>query len=112
MIFEPLNESNELGEFFGFMCHWHLCKRDNPKRGIKADQITIREILVEKSNQGQGLGKALLERLKRVPGATSIFAKCPVDLDSNRWYQAQGFGLEGQETTPSGRILNLWRLPL
>lgn len=112
MIFEPLNESNERGEFLGFMCHWHLCKRDNPKRGIKAGQVTIREILVEKSIQGQGQGKTILERLKQVPGATSIFAKCPVDLDSNGWYQAQGFGLEGQEITPSGRALNLWRLNL
>ena len=105
MIFEPLHESNQRGEFYGFMCHWHLCKQKKYQ-----GQITIREILVEQSEQGKGHGKAFLERLKQVPGATNIFAKCPIDLPANNWYQSQGFELEGTEITQGGRELNLWRL--
>lgn len=30
----------------------------------------------------------------------------------NGWYEYQGFELEGQEVTGSGRQLNLWRLNL
>lgn len=112
MIFEPLHESNQRGEFFGAMCHWHKCKRDDPRRKIEAGQITIREIIVEQSEQGQGQGKIFVERLRRVSGVTSIFARCPADLPANDFYQALGFQLEGQETARSGRKLNLWRLRL
>lgn len=105
MIFETLHESNQRGELFGFICHWHLCTR-----GKKKGQITIREIIVEQAEQGSGIGKAFIERLKSVPGATSLFAKCPVDLPANEFYRHLGFELEGQETTKSERILNLWRL--
>lgn len=103
MIFETLHESNQRGELFGSICHWHL-RRDG--------QITIREIIVEQAEQGNGIGLGFLNRLKRVKGATSIFAKTPVDLDSNGWYLKNGFTLEGQETTKNGRTLNLWRLKL
>jgi N-acetylglutamate synthase-like GNAT family acetyltransferase len=103
MIFEPLHDSNQKGEFYGSMCHWHL-RRDG--------QITIREIIIEQDYQGNGQGKIFLERLKKVPGATSIFAKCPIDLPANDWYKSQGFELEGTETTSSGRQLKLWRLKL
>lgn len=51
-------------------------------------------------------------RLKQVPGAISLFAKCPVELESNGWYARRGFILEGQENTKTGRVLNLWRLTL
>ena len=103
MIFETLNESNERGEMFGSICHWHL-RLDG--------QITIREILVEKPEQGQGIGSQFLERLKRVPGAISIFAKCPINLRANEFYKKHGFEFEGQETTRTGRSLNWWRLKL
>ena len=103
MIFETLHESNQRGELFGSICHWHL-RRDG--------QITIREIIVEQIEQRTGIGSTFLNRLKQVKGATSIFAKTPVDLGSNSWYAANGFVLEGQETTKTGRLLNLWRLKL
>jgi N-acetylglutamate synthase-like GNAT family acetyltransferase len=103
MIFEPLHDSNQKGEFYGAMCHWHL-RRDG--------QITIREIIIEQDYQGNGQGKVFLERLKKVSGAISIFAKCPIDLPANNWYSAQGFELEGIETTSSGRQLKSWRLKL
>ena len=109
MIFETLNESNERGELLLVlhgMCHYHL-RRDG--------QLTIREIIVQKGHQGHGIGRAMLQKLEALGlevGATSIFAKCPVELAANGWYERVGFALEGTETTRSGRTLNLWRLNL
>ena len=111
MIFETLYESSKRGELLlidGGFCHWHLCKRDDPKRKIKANQITIREIISTRP----GAGSEMLAKLKTTPGALSLFARCPVDLAANDWYRRQGFELEGQETTKTGRQLNLWRLTL
>lgn len=102
MIFETLYESaqrNELILIDGGFCHWHL-RRDG--------QLTIREIISTRP----GAGSEMLVRLKQVPGAISLFAKCPVELESNGWYARRGFILEGQETTKTGRVLNLWRLTL
>jgi GNAT superfamily N-acetyltransferase len=99
-------ESAERGELFlvdGGLCHWHL-RRDG--------QITIREIIVLPERQRQGIGTAMLERLKQTPGATSIFAKCPIDLDANKWYRHLGFYLENIEITKGGRELKCWRLYL
>lgn len=107
MIFEPLHESNQRGEFFGAFCHWHLCTR-----GKKRGQITIREIMVEQGEQKRGQGRAFIERLKIVSGATSLFANCPADLPSNQFYHRVGFVLEGQEPTKSGRPMNQWRYHL
>lgn len=102
MIFETLYESAKRGELMlvedGF-CHWHL-RRDR--------QLTIREIISTR----RGAGIEMLARLRRVEGATSIFAKCPVDLDANEWYAYRGFVCEGEETTRTGRRLRLWRLQL
>ena len=106
MIFETLHNAAHQGELLlvdGGICHWHL-RRDG--------QLTIREILVLPNHQRQGTGAAMLGRLKATPGALSIFAKCPADLPANDWYARQGFTGEGTETTPSGRLLQLWRLQL
>ena len=106
MIFETLNEAAEQGELMlvdGGMCHWHL-RRDR--------QLTIREIIVLPERQREGIGTAMLEQLKIVEGANSIFAKCPYDLAANEWYHRQGFMDDGIETTRTGRWLRLWRLQL
>lgn len=98
MIFETLYESSKRGELLlidGGFCHWHL-RRDG--------QLTIREIISTRP----GAGKEMLDRLKSIK-ASSIFAKCPADLQSNEWYKNMGFVLVGQEETTSGRVLNLWR---
>lgn len=102
MIFETLYDSSKRGELLlidGGFCHWHL-RRDS--------QLTIREIISTRA----GAGSEMLKTLKTTPGATSIFAKCPSDLEANDWYTRRGFVLEGTETTRSGRTLNLWRLCL
>ncbi len=99
MIFETLYESSNRGELLlvdGGFCHWHL-RNDG--------QLTIREII----SIIPGAGSKMLEYLKH-KGASSIFAKCPIELESNKWYAHKGFVLEGQETTKKGRVLNLWRL--
>lgn len=106
MIFEVLNESAERGELIlvdGGMCHWHL-RRDG--------QITIREILVQPIDRLQGIGREMVEKLTQVQGATSIFAKCPINLPANGWYRHLGFADEGSEWTKSGRELRRWRLQI
>lgn len=111
MIFETLWESAKRSELLlirGGFCHWHKCKRDNPKRSIEAGQITIREIISTRP----GAGSEMLKQLKIVPGATSLFARCPADLEANDWYKKRGFVLEGSETTRTGRRVNHWRLRL
>ena len=100
MIFETLYDSAKRGELLlinGGMCHWHL-RRDG--------QLTIQEIISTRP----GAGIEMLGRLLVVPGALSIFAKCPADLPANTWYARRGFELEGVETSKSGRRINLWRL--
>jgi len=106
MIFEALSASAERGELLlvdGGLCHYHL-RRDG--------QLTIREILVLPERRSQGIGTAMLDQLRRVPGAVCLFAKCPEDLLANEWYAARGFEDRGIEVTRSGRRLRLWRLPL
>lgn len=86
----------------GGFCHWHL-RRDG--------QITIREII----STCPGAGSEMIRRLVAIgaeKGAASIFAKCPADLEANKWYARRGFDLAGVEVTKSGRELKLWRLSL
>lgn len=102
MIFETLWQSAQQGELLlipGGFCHWHL-RRDG--------QLTIREIISTRP----GAGAEMLNQLKQTPGAISLFAKCPADLAANDWYARRGFACEGEEITPSGRRLKLWRLIL
>lgn len=102
MIFETLHESAQRGELLlvdGGMCHWHL-RRDG--------QLTIREIISIRP----GAGGEMLNALKQTSGATSLFAKCPIDLAANDWYARRGFTDVGTETTKTGRELRLWRLSI
>jgi len=106
MIFESLNAAARTGELIlldGALCHFHL-RRDG--------QLTICEIIVLPEYQRRGIGREILDALRVTPGATSILAKCPADLDSNDWYRHQGFEHEATETTRTGRTVNVWRLPL
>jgi hypothetical protein len=99
MIFNTLHDSSQRGELLlvdGGMCHWHL-RRDG--------QLTIREIISTR----KGAGSQMLNRLTYTSGATSLFAKCPVELTANRWYDRRGFHVERMEITPSGNKLLHWR---
>jgi len=102
MIFEALYESALKGELLlldGGYCRWHL-RRDH--------QVTILEIIATRP----GAGSEMFEYLKTIPGAKSIYARCPADLASNKWYAAKGFILEETTTTNSGRGLKCWRYQL
>lgn len=106
MLFESLSRSAEQGELIlveGGYCRYHL-RQDG--------QVTIYEILVLPVCRRQGIGQAMLQRLTALPGATSVFARCPADLAANGWYAAMGFELEGTEHTRSGRLLNRWHLAI
>lgn len=97
MIFETLHDSARAGELLlidGGMCRYHL-RRDG--------QCTIHEIISTKP----GAGSAMLDRLTALP-ARCLTAKCPADLPSNDWYARRGFVRTAEETTPSGRRLNVW----
>lgn len=98
-MFNALNDSAERGELLlvdNGMCHWHL-RRDG--------QLTIREILSTR----KGAGYKMLNRLEHTIGATSLFAKCPVQLESNSWYTRQNFHVERMEFLPSGAKVLHWR---
>lgn len=83
---------------------YHLC-RDG--------QISIYQIAVDRRLHRRGHGTRLLNAvIAACPGATSVLAKCPADIEANGWYERRGFVLAGTETTKSGRILNVWRLTL
>lgn len=106
MIFNALNEAAERGELFlvdGGMCHYHL-RND----GI----LTIREILVLPERRNQGIGRAILNQLRAVPGARVIRAKCPAELEANGWYKAMGFQLAYIDATRNGGGLFVWELEL
>lgn len=102
MIFETLFDSARKGGLIlvdGGYCRFHL-RRDG--------QVTIHEIISQRPGAGQ---KILTELKTRLAGtaATSLFAKCPTDLESNAWWKKRGFELEQVETLSSGRKVNHWR---
>ncbi len=106
MIFNTLFESslkNELILIDGGYCRWHL---------RKDGQITIHEIIVLPEQQNNGIGTMMLDILKSKKHAKSIFAKCPVNMDSNNWYKLKEFTLIGTEMTKNGTKLNLWKLEI
>lgn len=99
MIFESLWESSQRNELLlldGLFCHFHF---------RKDGQITIREIISQKPGQGK---KAL--RILKAMNPICIFAKCPSYLESNKWYEKNGFMLVDTETSKSGKTINHWRL--
>lgn len=102
MILNSLQRSDENGELVlidGAFCRWHL-RRDR--------QLTIGEIYVLKSKRKKGIARSILEELKKVDGAKFILAKCPVDYESNSWYEKMGFVLDRKEQSRSGKELNVW----
>lgn len=102
MIFEALWDASKRGELLlveGGFCHWHL-RRDG--------QLTIREII----STSPGAGSRILGILGGVAGATSLLAKCPEDLEANKWWKKKGFALQKVERTKNGRGINVWQKPI
>lgn len=101
MVLNALVEAHKQGELIlidGGFCRWHL---------LKNGQITIYEIF----SMRQGAGSEILEMLKKKQ-ADSIFAKCPVNYPSNKWYRRKGFHLEEVQSDRKGNELYCWRLTL
>ncbi|EIM65474.1 hypothetical protein DespoDRAFT_03739 [Desulfobacter postgatei 2ac9] len=115
-LMERLIKARDNGELIlidGGMCVFHL-RRDR--------QLTITEIVSTR----KGAGSEMLDKLKKVEGAHSIFAKCPAGWKSNKFYEKQGFELEKTEEQPAkknqnqgffsqeevGKKINCWRLTL
>jgi len=104
MIFSSLYASALAGELVlvqDGMARVHL-RRDG--------QLTIHEIIV--TQPGQGIGTAILARLRCWPGAHCIVARCPVNLPGNQFYARRGFCLIAVESSRTGKGLNVWRLDL
>jgi len=54
----------------------------------------------------------MLAKLRNVPGAVSLLARCPVDLAANAWYERRGFALVATEHSKQGRGINVWKIAL
>lgn len=54
----------------------------------------------------------MLARLRSVPGAVSLLARCPADLAANEWYKRRGFALVVIEQSRQGRKINVWKIEL
>lgn len=78
----------------GGFCRFHL-RRDG--------QLTIHEIFSNKPGSGKKLLSILMEKDFKF-----IIAKCPSYLESNKWYEKNGFYLLAQEKTNNG-MLNVWK---
>lgn len=83
-------------------------------RHRKDGQTTLYSIIVDDMYRQKTLGKSLLYELKReatYKGQKNILLKCPVELEANRFYEAERFSLV---TTDIGkhRPLNIWVLSL
>jgi ribosomal protein S18 acetylase RimI-like enzyme len=79
----------------GAFCHYHR-RRD----GVSV----IYEICTPEEARGQGLARQMIDML-----LCPIQLKCPVDNESNRFYEHIGFELMGVEDGKK-RKLNVWRL--
>lgn len=99
MIFAALNEAADRGELLlvaGGMCRFHR-RRD----GV----VVVREIVVLPTHRRAGVGRALIETVrKRFPEAP-IEAKCPLGYASNWFWVKMGFEL----IDTVGKV-NVWRL--
>lgn len=94
-LVEAVNRQELLYHTAGAFCHYHK-RRD----GI----TTVYEICVTPEARGQGIARAMIERLER-----PIRLKCPVDNSSNQFYSHIGFELI--DTVPGKkRELNVWLL--
>lgn len=87
MIFVAMNEAAERGRLLlvdGGLCRFHL-RRD----GV----VVIREILVLPTHRRKGVGRAMVNEVRRRHPGCKLLARCPVPYDSNRFWGMIGFAL-------------------
>jgi GNAT superfamily N-acetyltransferase len=103
MIFEALAEAADAGELLlaeGGLCHFHR---------RKDGAVTIREIIILPNYRRRGLGRHLVDKVKREAHAGVVVAKCPADLPANAFWDAVGFRRAGEGRTRTGRGFTTWR---
>ncbi len=102
MIFAVLSEAAGRGELLlvdGGLCRFRRRKKD----GV----VVVHEILVLPSHRGRGIGRAMIEEVRRrYPGAP-IRAVCPLRYSANGFWAHLGFLAQTQGT----RANQTWQLP-
>src|SRR5258708_21708925 len=97
MIFAALDEAarkNELLLVDSGMCRYH----------VRKDRVVvIREIIVLTEAREQGIGRAMVERIRYRHAGYPLRARCPESYPSNGFWKAIGFVLVG---TVKG--INVW----
>ena len=99
--FNELYESVRRGELIlidGGICQYHI---------RKDGQLTIHVIISTRPGSGSKMF-FLIKKIAKDRKAFSIVAKCPSDLDSNKWYEKKGFKKTETKKLPSGRSVNTW----
>lgn len=91
---------NERGEIVGVVHYRHR----------KDGQTTLYSIVVDATCRLKAIGRALVYELKNEAsgkGQKNILLKCPTELESNKFYEAEHFSLIA---TDSGKLrpLNIW----
>jgi GNAT superfamily N-acetyltransferase len=77
-------------------------------------QTTLAEICIAQPYRGQGLGRKLIQALIQECSSlcrSHILLKCPVGLESNKFYENLGFQCVSTQAGKS-RSLNIWVLDI
>ena len=80
----------------------------------KDEQTTIYHIAVEPSRQRQGIGRILLEAVRKEAQQQhkhTILVKCPFDLPANQFYERIGYQFIAEEKGKK-RTLCVWQITL
>lgn len=73
-----------------------------------ASMSWLRDIAVAESYRRKGVGKSLVEKIREDSPHPVLKAKCPVDLEANKFYSRTGWELEETIEVEDGRDLNVW----
>lgn len=74
---------------------------------VRKPQTTLYDIAVIDSYRRDGVGTKLVEKIASDSQHGKIVAKCPVELDANKFYSADGWEIVDVEEGKS-RELNVW----
>lgn len=78
---------------------------------VNKPQTTLQDIATKEEARGMGLAKDIIEEAAEDSTHPYMYARCPVDLPSNNFYEKMGWELVETEEGKN-RDLNLWRLEL
>lgn len=75
---------------------------------VQKTQTTLYDIAVSEEYRRSGIGGSLVESMANDSPHNVIVAKCPTNLDANKFYQATGWQLSTVERRDEKRDLNVW----